>query len=163
MPGSEDRFLGALAVREQLCTEEQIQECFRVQANCREAVPLGHLLVYKGYLTEFQKKDLLLRHAKRIQACPLCGHLLTGILPSEPGSARCPKCRGVLGPAPADAPSRTGREDAPRRAPEPSPRREPASDLRCIICDHAFGASADAAGRVRCPSCRSTFRPERAP
>jgi len=56
VPSQRDQLLGSLAVREKMCTQEQIDECLRTQKLSREPAPLGDVLVYKGFLTEAQVK-----------------------------------------------------------------------------------------------------------
>ncbi len=157
MQRNEDLILGSLAVREGICTQEQIDECLRVQANGREAAPLGDILLYKGYLTEIQLKGLLSRQKKKGMACTACGLRFTVLTLSGGTSARCPKCKGPLNETPA-ALVRTDAEIATRRLPVIPPPPGPRVDLVCIICDHQFKGSLDSADRVRCPACQSTFR-----
>ena len=158
----EDLLLGKMAVREQLCTQEQVEECLRVQANSREAAPLGDILVYKGYVTEVQLKTLLSRQQKKVMACSTCGLRFTVLTLSGGKSARCPKCRGPLTETPA-ALVRTDAEFSTRRIPLVPPPAGPTIDLVCIICDHAFKGSVELSGRVRCPACQSTFRSGKTP
>lgn len=162
MQRNEDLILGKLAVRDGICTQEQIDECLRVQANGREAAPLGDILLYKGYLTEIQLKGLLSRQQKKVMACPACGLRYTVLTLSGGTSARCPKCKGPLSETPA-ALVRTDAEIATRRIPVIPPPTGPLVDLVCIICDHHFKGGPDSAGRVRCPACQSTFRSGRNP
>jgi DNA-directed RNA polymerase subunit RPC12/RpoP len=154
---NEDLVLGRLAVREGLCTQEQIDECLRAQANGRETAPLGDILLYKGYLTEIQLKGLLSRQQKKVMACPACGLRYTVLTLSGGNTARCPKCKGPLNETPA-ALVRTDAEIATRRLPAIPAPAGPMIDLVCIICEHPFKGSMDSAGRVRCPACQSTFR-----
>jgi DNA-directed RNA polymerase subunit RPC12/RpoP len=159
---NEDLLLGKMAVREQLCTQEQVEECLRVQANSREAAPLGDILLYKGYVTEVQLKALLSRQQKKVMACPACGLRFTVVTLSGGKSARCPKCKGPLTETPA-ALVRTDAEFSTRRIPVMPPPAGPTIDLVCIICDHAFKGSVDPDGRVRCPACQSSFRSGKKP
>jgi len=161
-PRHEDLLLGKLAVRRGLCTPEQFEECLRIQANGRESAPLGDILVYKGYLTEAQVRDLQTRQQKKTMACVACALSFTVLTLSDGKSARCPKCKGLLAEAPASM-VRTDAEFSTRRVPVVPPPAGPLLDLACIICDHAFKAGTDADGRVRCPACQSTFRSGRAP
>ena len=154
---NEDLLLGKLAVRQSFCTQEQIDECLRVQANSRAAAPLGDILLYKGYLTEIQLRSLLSQQQKKVMACPACGLRFTVLTLSGGTTARCPKCKGPLNETPA-ALVRTDAEIATGRIPLIPPPVGPMVDLVCIICDHPFKGSLDSAGRVRCPVCQSTFR-----
>jgi uncharacterized CHY-type Zn-finger protein len=158
---SEDLLLGKLAVRERLCSQEQIDECLRVQAMGRDTAPLGDILLFKGYLNEAQIKDLLARQQKKVLACPSCRLTFTVLTLSDGKSARCPKCKGPLNDPPAGSPSRSDAEFSTRRVPLASPPAGPLVDLACVICDHAFKGTVDDSGRVRCPACQSTFRSSR--
>jgi len=159
---SEDLLLGKLAVREHLCSQEQIDECLRAQATGRETAPLGDILLYKGYLNEAQIKELLSRQHKKVLFCPSCMLTFTVLTLSDGKSARCPKCKGPLGEPPAGAPSHSDAEFSTRRVPVLAPPSGPTVDLVCVICDHAFQGTVDPSGRVRCPACQSTFRSGRA-
>ncbi|HEV3029729.1 MAG TPA: hypothetical protein VG457_19275, partial [Planctomycetota bacterium] len=53
---------------------------------------------------------------------------------------------------------RSDAEISTRRLPVIPPPAGPTVDLVCILCDHVFKGRVDAAGRVRCPSCQSSFR-----
>ena len=159
MPRDEDLLLGELAVRQRLCTAEQIAECIRVQAQSREPVELGVLLVYKGYLTDQEMASLLPRPESRILSCPVCGHIFRLLPGSATSSARCPKCRGALELTPGAGSSEPEGEPSPRRGQPLLPRAETSARLLCVICDHAFLAVADPGGRVSCPACQESFRP----
>ncbi|HVR87650.1 MAG TPA: hypothetical protein VMU54_25210 [Planctomycetota bacterium] len=158
MPSQEDQLLGALAVREKMCTPEQIDECIRTQKLSREPAPLGDILVYKGFLTEVQVKLLLSRQNKKLMECSACGLSFTVVTLSDGKSARCPKCKGPLKELPPVRSVRTDAEFATRRirVQQPAPAG-PTIELACKICDHAFRGMPDSDGRVRCPSCQSTF------
>jgi uncharacterized paraquat-inducible protein A len=160
LPRLEDLLLGRLAVHERLCTQEQVDECLRVQANSREAAPLGDILLYKGYLTEIQLQGLLSRQKKKVMACPACRLAFTVLTLSGGTTARCPKCKGPLVDTAATL-VRADAEISTRRLPVTPPPAGPTVELVCIICDHIFKGSVDAAGRVRCPSCQSSFRSDR--
>jgi uncharacterized paraquat-inducible protein A len=154
---NEDLLLGKLAVQERLCTQDQVEECLRVQANSREVAPLGDILLYKGYVTEIQLKHLLSRQQKKAMACSACGLGFTVLTLSGGKSARCPKCKGPLTETSA-ALVRTDAEFSTQRIPAIPPPAGPTVDLVCIICDHAFKGTVDPDGRVRCPACQSNFR-----
>jgi DNA-directed RNA polymerase subunit RPC12/RpoP len=158
MQRNEDLLLGKMAVREQLCTQEQVEECLRVQANGREPAPLADILLYKGYLTEAQLKGLLARQQKKLMACSACGLSFKVLTLSGGKSARCPKCQGPLKEA-SDTHLRPDAEFSTRRVPILPAPAGPGVDLVCVICDHAFRGNLGSDGRVRCPSCHSTYRP----
>jgi len=161
VPSQEDQLLGALAVRERMCTQEQIDECLRTQKLSREPAPLGDVLVYKGFLTEAQVKLLLSRQNKKLMGCSSCGLSFTVVTLSDGKSARCPKCKTPLNELPPARSVRTDAEFATRRIrvePPPSAPAGPTIALTCKICDHAFKGTPDSDGRVRCPACQSTFK-----
>lgn len=160
MQRSEDLLLGKLAVRERICTQEQIDECLRLQALSRDVAPLGDVLIFKGYLTPAQLKDLLARQHKKLMNCPTCRLSFTVLTLSDGASARCPKCKGTLGETIANGPTRTDAEFSTQRVRKLPPQAGPKVSLACIICDHAFKDALDPSGRVRCPACQSTFTPK---
>jgi len=142
-----------------MCTQEQIDECLRIQTMARSDAPLGDLLLYKGYLTTAQLKDLLGRQHKKVMACPACRLSFTVVTLSDGKSARCPRCKGPLEESTSESSVRTDAEFSTRKVPVvPASGGAPMKAV-CIICDHPFEAARDPSGRVRCPSCRSTFSP----
>jgi len=153
----EDQLLGKLAVREGVCTSEQIDECLRLQAMSREVPPLGDLLLFKGYLTAPQLRGLLSRQHKKVMNCSSCRLTFTVLTLSEGRSARCPKCKEPLREANPDGPTRTDAEFSTQRVRITAPPAGPKIRIACIICDHPFEEAPDSTGRVRCPSCQSTF------
>ena len=160
MPNQEDQQLAALAVREKMCTQAQIDECLRTQKLSRDPAPLGDVLVYKGFLTEVQVKQLLSRQNKKLMRCSACNLSYTVVTLSDGRTARCPKCKALLEELPPARSVRTDAEFATRRIrvepPAPAPAG-PTVALTCRICDHAFKGAPDADGRVRCPACQSSF------
>ncbi len=153
----EDLLLGKLAVRERLCTQEQVDECLRIQASSRSPAPLGDLLLFKGYVTEVQLKDLLGRQHKKLMACPGCRLSFTVLTLTEGRAARCPRCKGALIESKPEGSTRTDAEFSTQRVRVVAPQRGPRLGFVCIICDHRFEETPDPSGRVRCPSCQSAF------
>ena len=160
---NEDALLGKLAVREGFCSQEQIDECLRMQSASRSAAPLGDLLLFKGYLTATRLKDLLSRQNKKIMNCPSCRLSYTVLTLSEGKSARCPRCKGLLENAAPKGPTHTDAEITTQRmrmTPSIAPAaRQPSGKVKmvCVICDQGFEWTPDPSGRVRCPSCMSVF------
>jgi DNA-directed RNA polymerase subunit RPC12/RpoP len=159
----QEALLGKLAVRNGLCTQEQVDECLRIQSMNGSEAPLGDILVYKGYLKEPQLKELLSRQQRKPMICSAC-NLSFAVLTLSPGrGVECPKCRGLLvernpeGVPRSDAELSTGRVRVTPSAAGPRLRHV------CIICDQVFEEAADSTGRVRCPSCRSTFTSHSSP
>lgn len=167
MQRNEDALLGRLAVRGGFCSQEQIDECVRLQAASRSPAPLGDLLQFKGYLTASQLKDLLSRQHKKIMTCPPCRLSYTVLTLSEGKSARCPRCKGSLLEASPQGPTRTDAEintQRMRTVPSPvpaAPGQAKKAGMVCVVCDQRFDWTPDASGRVRCPACQSTFTSKR--
>jgi PAS domain S-box-containing protein len=94
-----DNILGVLAVRSGPVTQEQVNECVRIQASrnasgttCR----LGEILVEKGYLTVGQILTLLSSQGKRILVCDTCGLRTNVDGYSDSKEYRCKRCAGKL-------------------------------------------------------------------
>lgn len=157
---SEDMLLGRLAVRERMCTQDQVNECLQIQSLTQSTAPLGDILLYKGYLSDLQLKNLLARQHKRVMACLACQLSFTVVTLSDGKAARCPRCKGALEAAGDDRLLRTDAEFSTRKVPLVAPPVGSQEDVSCVICDHSFRAARDASGRVRCPSCQSSFSPK---
>jgi uncharacterized paraquat-inducible protein A len=160
----EDHLLGKLAVQQGLCTQAEVEECLRIQAQAEEHPSLGDLLLFKGYLSAPQLRDLLARQHKKVMACPRCKLSFTVLTLSQGKSARCPRCKGPLAETRPGGPTRTDAQISTQRMrmarpsaspPEPAVRR---AKMICVICDKSFDWAPDATGRLQCPSCQSTFR-----
>jgi uncharacterized paraquat-inducible protein A len=158
---NEDLLLGKLAVRERICTQQQIDECLQMQSMTGSTAPLGDLLLFKGYLTPIQLKDLLSKQHKKLMNCPSCSHSFTVLTLSDGRTARCPRCKGPLVESGPDGPTRTDAEVATGRIRVLEPKAGPKFSHVCIICDESFEEAVDAGGRVRCPGCQSTFTSNR--
>jgi uncharacterized paraquat-inducible protein A len=153
----EDMLLGTLAVRHGICTVEQVDECLRMQSMAGSDAPLGDLLLFKGYLTAPQLRDLLARQHKKVMACLACRLSFTVVTLSQGKTVRCPRCKGPLQDGGGDHLLKTDAEFSTRRVPAVAPPAGPQEDVACVVCDHRFRAARDASGRVRCPSCQSSF------
>ncbi len=57
--------LGDLLIQEKLVTAEQLDEALRVQSTLNTYLPLGQILVMRGWLTRTQLTTVLRRHRKR--------------------------------------------------------------------------------------------------
>jgi len=157
---SEDTLLGRLAVREGMCTQDQVDACLKIQSTARSPAPLGDILLHKGYLSDVQLKTLRARQFKKVMACLACHLSFTVITLSDGKSARCPRCKGSLEAAGEDGLLRTDAEFSTRNVPTVKPPVGPVEGVSCVVCDHAFRAGRDGSGRVRCPSCQSSFSPK---
>jgi transcription elongation factor Elf1 len=167
----ESVLFGKVAVKQGLVTQEELNECLRIQADEGERRSLGEILIEKGYLTAVQVKDLLGRQLKRIMSCPACRLSFTVLSMSEGKKIDCPKCKGPLNEGKPSESTRTDAEFATQviravRAgvvpPGPAPAKGPTAlrkKFTCVICDHEFQAVLDPAGRVQCASCHTTFTP----
>ena len=154
---TEDLLLGKLAVRERLCTQEQVDECLRIQSMTRSDAQLGDLLLFKGYLTAGQLKELLGRQNKKLMRCPACRLAFTVVTLTDGKSARCPRFKGPLEAAGPEGPSRTDAEFSTAKIPKEVPVDGPRLHFVCVICDHKFEGTRDPSGRAKCPACQSTF------
>lgn len=169
----EATIFGKVAVREKVATQDQVNECLRIQARDGETRSLGEILVEKGYVTDAQVKELLGKQLKRIMYCPACKLSFTVLSLSEGKKIDCPRCKGPLQEGKPTDTTRTDAEFAtsvmravktglPNPAPAPPQARPSAKrvKVKCVICDHAFEAALGPDGRVGCPSCHTTFTPK---
>ena len=62
--GHGSRF-GELLIEEKLITPEQLQEALRVQSTLETYIPVGQILMMRGWLTRTQLTTMLRRHRKR--------------------------------------------------------------------------------------------------
>ncbi|HLY76053.1 MAG TPA: hypothetical protein VKU80_18185, partial [Planctomycetota bacterium] len=165
----ESIFLGKLAVRERLMTEQNVNSCLRIQALEAERRSLGTIMVEQGYLSPKQLNVLLALQQKKIMSCPKCRLSFTVLTISGGKNVPCPRCRGTLedGKPTAslrtDAMLNTGVVRMIRQAdPQPPPeiRRRTGSSVRmvkmiCPICSKPFQEPVDTKGQVDCPNCYS--------
>ena len=68
MPASEDLLFGKIAVAKGYCTQAQIDECILMQSYEESPPPLGDILLYKGYITTDQHKDVLAEQMHQLAA-----------------------------------------------------------------------------------------------
>jgi hypothetical protein len=170
----ESLLFGKIAVREQLATEAQVNECLRLQAEEGEQRTLGEIMVARGVLSAEQVKGLLGKQNKKLMKCPACNLTFTVLTLSEAKQASCPRCKG---PLQERKPTDTVRVDAEfatqtvrvvksevpageRPVSRVFPKTERKVKVSCVICDHKFEGPLDATGRVRCPSCQTSFTPK---
>jgi hypothetical protein len=170
----EAQLFGKLAVREGLLTEEEVNDCLRDQGQEGELRTLGEIMVAKGYLSVEKVKELLSKQLKKVMFCPACNLSFTVTTLSHGKQIDCPRCKGPLQegkPTPSvttDAEFstqtiRTMKAGLPPGS-APTTRRVPvatkAVKAQCVVCDHAFAGPLDSTGRLRCPSCKSSFSPK---
>jgi hypothetical protein len=164
----EGGLFGRLVLKENLLPEEKVNECLREQALPGEKRTLGEIMVAKGYLSAPQVKDLLARQEKRLMSCPACRLSFT-VRTQSKKEVHCPRCKGVLRDGKPSDSTRTDAEFATRsftsiKADLPAPRKAKApttrvADAICVVCDAVFDGEMDSTGRLRCPTCNSTFTP----
>jgi protein-arginine kinase activator protein McsA len=165
---------GKLAVREGFLTAAEANECLREQAKEGEKRSLGEIMVSKGYLTSQQVTAILAKQYKKIMSCPACRLSFTVLTISKERKIDCPRCKGPLADGKPSDSMRTDGEFATRtllaakREAPPDPLAEsrviPPNSIKlrltCTICGHPFEGVLDSTGRVRCPSCQTTFVPK---
>jgi hypothetical protein len=165
---------GKVATREGLLTEDDLNDCLREQAREGETRSLGELMVARGYLSVGQVRELLAKQLKKVMSCPACDLSFTVMSLSQGKQVDCPRCKGPLREGKAAKSSGTDAEFATRAIrtlkeglPAGSraetriiPPSEKAVKANCVICDHAFQGPLDSTGRLRCPSCNTTFTPK---
>jgi Zn finger protein HypA/HybF involved in hydrogenase expression len=163
---------GKMAVRQGLATQEEVDEGLRLQAQPGEKRSLGEILVAKNFLTAVQVKELLGRQLKKVMHCSDCRLTFTVLTLSDRKRIECPRCKAPRVEGRFGESTRTDAEFATQilravKAGLSSPDRDsrvipaPSDKLKvsCIVCDQSFEAPLDTTGRVRCPSCHSTFTP----
>ncbi|MBI3270807.1 MAG: hypothetical protein HYZ53_17525 [Planctomycetes bacterium] len=95
----EDVLFGKIAYREGLATQEEVNECLRLQAKWeREGRPihLGQLMCERGYLSAGQVHRILELQRKRLMICPGCqGQCNVGDFEAGKQFA-CPRCGSLM-------------------------------------------------------------------
>lgn len=171
----ESILFGKLAVREGLLTAAQVNICLEQQATMGDTRSLGEIMVSKSMLTFKQVQELLSRQQKKIMACPACKMSFTVMSISQGKKVvSCPRCKAPLsegksGDAGTDAEFATQVMLAAKHEAPPGTRNEtrvlrgkggPILTTRCVVCDQKLRGVLDSTGRLRCPSCHSTFVPK---
>ena len=167
---------GKLAVREGLLDAAQANECLAQQGAPGEKRSLGEIMVAKGFLTVTHVRNLLAKQQKRIMNCGLCNLSFT-VLSISSGNkvVACPRCKMPLEEGPASASTATDAEFATqvmlaaKHEVPPAARQETrimskdavVITTRCVVCDQKLKGVLDSTGRLRCPTCLSTFVPKR--
>jgi uncharacterized CHY-type Zn-finger protein len=171
----ESILFGKLAVREGLLTAAQVNECLAQQATQGDTRSLGEIMVSKSMLSFKQVQALLAKQEKRIMTCPACKMSFTVMSISQGKKVvTCPRCKGPLTEGKSsdsvgtDAEFATQVLVAAQHEAPPGARNEtrvmqakgPAITTRCVVCDQKLRGVLDSTGRLRCPSCHSTFVPK---
>ena len=169
----EAQLFGKLAVREGLITEDEVNECLREQGLDGETRTLGEIMVARGYLSAPQVQDVLSKQLKKVMSCAVCNLSFTVLTLSQGKQIDCPRCKGPLHEGKVVKSTRTDAEFATQMfkrvkaelppGAKPETRVVPAAakmmKAKCVICDHKFEGALDSTGRLRCPSCNTTFTP----
>jgi hypothetical protein len=164
---------GKLAVREGMISPDQVNKCLNEQAVEGDQRSLGEIMVEKGFLTPDQVNHLLAKQQKRIMFCPSCALSFTVLSISQGKKVvSCPRCKGPLqdgrlsDSTATDAELSTnvfrGAKHQASSSPNDSRVIPPGSKevhARCVVCELQFHGFPDSTGRLRCPSCQSTFLP----
>jgi DNA-directed RNA polymerase subunit RPC12/RpoP len=167
----EAQLFGKLAVREGLLTEDEVNECLREQARDGETRTLGEIMVAKSYLSVPQVQELLAKQLKKVMSCDTCNLSFTVLTLTQGKQIECPRCKGPLREGKVKS-LRTDAEFATQMfrtvkaglPAKPETRVIPPSaktvKAKCVVCDNKFSAPLDSTGRLRCPSCNTTFTPK---
>jgi hypothetical protein len=171
----ESVLFGKLVMREGLLSADQVNECLAEQAREGERRSLGEIMVAKGLLAAEQVHRLLEKQQKRIMACPACRMSFTVLsISQDRKGVACPRCKGPLDEAGPSASPTTNAEfatqviRAAKKELPPGSIKETriippnAAKVRtvCVVCDEKIEGVLDSTGRLRCPSCQSTFVPK---
>lgn len=94
----ENILFGRLVVHLGLVTEEQVNECLRIQAKVEDEVEvrLGEILVKKGYMSREAVRKLLSIQNKKILYCRKCFDQVNVVGYQSDQSYQCPHCGGPL-------------------------------------------------------------------
>jgi len=171
----ESILFGKLAVREGLLTAAQVNECLQQQATQGDTRSLGEIMVSKSMLSFKQVQALLAKQEKKIMTCAACKMSFTVMSISQGKKVvSCPRCKGPLSEGKSsdtvgtDAEFATQVLVAAKQQVPPGARNEtrimqakgPTVTTRCVVCDQKLRGVLDSTGRLRCPSCQSTFVPK---
>jgi len=149
-----DEKVGNLLVRSGLITQENVEECLRLQQEMQVSgkapPPLGELVVHRGYATERQILRVLAYQNKMLFACAGCGVRVRAAPPPPGNRYRCKSCGQSL--APLESP-------VPPAAPSALPLRETerGEDTQFEI-DRAVSAYVKQKGQVRRDQLREAQR-----
>lgn len=94
----ENILFGKLVVHLGLVTEEQVNECLRIQAKVEDEVEvrLGEVLVKKGYMSREAVRKLLSIQNKKILHCRKCSDQVNVVGYKAGHTYPCPHCGGAL-------------------------------------------------------------------
>ncbi len=94
----ENILFGRLVVHLGLVTEEQVNECLRIQAKVEDEVEvrIGEILVKKGYMSREGVRKLLSIQNKKILHCRKCSDQVNVVGYRSDQTYTCPHCAGPL-------------------------------------------------------------------
>lgn len=94
----ENILFGRLVVHLGLVTQEQVNECLRIQAKVEDEVEvrLGEILVKKGYMSREAVRKLLSIQNKKILYCRKCSDQVNVVGFQANQTYACPHCGGAL-------------------------------------------------------------------
>ena len=139
---------GRTAIAMGLVTREQVSDCLDLQrrlAQVGRQIPIGKLMLAKGYLSAFQIEQVLKAQSRKAVRCAACGaeFAIGESMVDDVGPSRCPQCLRRLSDNPARimrvlasaGPEMTQPLDVPPKRPRTTlslrlePRDGPAEDL----------------------------------
>jgi predicted Zn-ribbon and HTH transcriptional regulator len=99
---------GRTAIAMGLATREQVADCLDLQRRLSQVgrlIPIGKLMLAKGYLSAFQIEQILTAQSRKAVRCAACGaeFAIGESMDDDVGPSRCPQCRRRLSDAPARA------------------------------------------------------------
>lgn len=103
------KLFGRLAVREELCSEEDLAAALERQKDFEAVMVrrprIGEILVARGVVKQTEVLDILRSQGKRVVECPQCeiAYNATHVLPGS--QQQCPSCKSVFVPIPGSDPA----------------------------------------------------------
>lgn len=94
-----DSIFGRIAVRKDYCTDNQVNECLRYQAQNRKNgiyFTLGEYMFRKGYLSEEQVQDILSEQGVKILICSECQSQYNIVQMDPDEKFTCRNCHQIL-------------------------------------------------------------------
>ncbi len=152
-------FFGDIAVRKGFTTRERLNECLEEQK--KKGIPLGALMVMKGYLTLKQVEEITGAQKTKIVHCPGCKLAFSLKTVTESAKVACPKCKKPLRDGPLG-----GAAPAPKtqKAPPPASKPKKPAIMHCPSCRINYpqdGSEDD--DKPKCIRCQTPLAEGRAP
>ncbi len=93
----EEQLYGELVRDFDYATEKQVNECLRIQSTLQEqeekVVPLGKILLEKGYLTEEEHRAVLDFQENNVLDCPVCSTTYNVVMYNAGAEIPCYECK----------------------------------------------------------------------